>query len=167
MLKKILLLLLGIFVIIQFFRPQKNISTGLQANNISTKYTVPATVKSILEKSCNDCHSNNTRYPWYNTIQPVAWWLKQHVNEGKQHLNFDAFTAMPVWRQHHTLEEIEEQIKENEMPLPSYTWVHKNAILTNAEKEELYNWVAATRAQIQATYPADSLQRPPRRAQEK
>ncbi len=160
MIKKILIALLVIFVIIQFFRPSKNISAGQQANNIETKYAVPADVKIILEKACYDCHSNNTQYPWYNNIQPVAWWLKRHVDEGKRELNFDEFTNTALRRQYHKLEEVEEQVKEGEMPLPSYTWIHKNAILTDVEKNALYAWVSSTRAGMEAKYPIDSLVKP-------
>ena len=160
MIKKILIALLVIFVIIQFFRPSKIISAGQQANNIETKYAVPADVKIILEKACYDCHSNNTQYPWYNNIQPVAWWLKRHVDEGKRELNFDEFTNTALRRQYHKLEEVEEQVKEGEMPLPSYTWIHKNAILTDVEKNALYAWVSSTRAGMEAKYPIDSLVKP-------
>lgn len=160
MLKKILLVLLVIFIIIQFFHPAKNQSSGPQANNIETKYTVPADVKAILQKACYDCHSNNTKYPWYNNIQPVAWWLADHVKDGKKELNFDEFANTPLRRQYHKLEEAEEQIKEGEMPLKSYTLIHKDAILTDAEKTAVYNWIGSVRANMEATYPKDSLVRP-------
>lgn len=160
MIKKILLALLVVFILIQFFRPKKNISEGVQANNIETKYAVPADVKNILHKACYDCHSNNTKYPWYNNIQPVTWWLEEHIKDGKKELNFDEFTNTSLRRQYHKLEEIEEQVKEGEMPLKSYTIIHKNAILTDAEKNAVYAWVASTKAAMEATYPADSLRRP-------
>lgn len=159
MLKKILLALLAIFVIIQFFRPAKNQSAGPHANNIETKYAVPADVKNILERACYDCHSNNTKYPWYNNIQPVAWWLSAHVKDGKEELNFDEFTNKSTRFQYRKLEEVEEQVREGEMPLPSYTIIHKDAILTEAEKNALYAWAASARAGIEAVNPIDSLVR--------
>src|SRR5678816_163713 len=130
MLKKILLILLLILVVIQFIRPQKNIHPGSQASTISTIYTVPANVDSILVRACNDCHSNNTRYPWYNNIQPVTWYLNNHVIEGKEELNFDEFATYRISRQYHKLEEIKEQIEKDEMPLSSYTLIHRHAVLT-------------------------------------
>lgn len=160
MLKKILLGLLAAFILIQFFRPKKNQSEGPQANNIETKYSVPAEVKLILQKACYDCHSNNTSYPWYNNIQPVAWWLDHHVEEGKRELNFDEFTNASLRRQYHKLEEIEELVREGEMPLPSYTWIHKDAVLTDAEKNAIYGWVNTTMSSLEAQYPMDSLIRP-------
>lgn len=85
----ILITLLVVLVVIQFFHPAKNISTVKSPNDIAVLHNVPANVSTILDKACNDCHSNNTRYPWYNNIQPVAWWLDNHVQEGKGELNFN------------------------------------------------------------------------------
>jgi hypothetical protein len=149
--------LLVLLSVIQFFPTKKNVSTEISAGNISTVYTTPAEVKDILARSCNDCHSNTTTYPWYNNIQPVGWWLGHHVNEGKQKLNFDAFATYSPRRQYHKLEEVEEVISENEMPLPSYLWIHKNAALDSKQKETLINWSKAVRAEMEAKYPKDSL----------
>ena len=112
MLKKIFLFLLVILIIIQFIHPEKNKATGPQANYIGNAHPVPDDVKIILAKACNDCHSNNTEYPWYSAIQPVDWWMNGHVNDGKKHLNLDDYTKRSLRYQYHKLEEIEEQIKE-------------------------------------------------------
>ncbi|MFV0605218.1 MAG: heme-binding domain-containing protein [Niabella sp.] len=159
MAKKIFWVLLVAFIVIQFFKPAKNKSEGTQLNNIEALYPIPADVKTILQKACNDCHSNNTSYPWYNNIQPVAWWLEHHVNEGKRELNLDEFANTSLRRQYHKLEEIEEQIKKGDMPLPSYTWIHKDAVLTDAEKNAVYAWVSDVRGKMEAAYPMDSLVR--------
>lgn len=163
MIKKILLLLLIVFVVIQFIRPAKNAAPGVQQFNVETKYPTDVEVKSILKKACNDCHSNNTVYPWYSKIQPAYWWMNGHVNDGKRHLNFDEFTNRPAWNQFHKFEEIQKVLDKNEMPLESYTWIHKDAILTEAEKNSLINWVNTSKAAMQAQYPKDSLVRPPRK----
>lgn len=159
MLKKILLFLLAAFVIIQFIHPKKNKAAGKQPNYIGNIYPVPADVKTILEKACNDCHSNNTRYPWYSHLQPVDWWLNKHVREGKRNLNLDEYTHRPLRYQYHKLEEIAEQVKEGGMPLNSYTWTHKDARLTEAEKKLLIGWADALRDSMKARYPVDSLER--------
>ena len=88
LLKKILLLFVIAFIIIQFFRPEKNISAAATSTHISKIFPVTDDVSQILSNSCYDCHSNNTRYPWYNKIQPVAWWMNDHIDEGKDELNF-------------------------------------------------------------------------------
>jgi hypothetical protein len=95
MLKKILLALLVAFVIIQFFRPEKNQASGLAETDISYTYSIPGNIHNVLVEKCYDCHSNNTNYPWYNNIQPVAWWLNGHINHGKEHLNFSEFKNYP------------------------------------------------------------------------
>src|SRR3954470_14936683 len=129
--KKVILILLVVLIIMQFFHPAKNLSATPSPNNIANVYSVPANVNDILDKACNDCHSNNTRYPWYNNIQPVAWWLANHVKEGKQELNFNEFGTYNLRKQYHKLEEVTEQVKEDEMPLGSYTLVHTDARLTD------------------------------------
>ncbi|HLX91777.1 MAG TPA: heme-binding domain-containing protein [Puia sp.] len=140
MVKKILLGLLAIFVIIQFFRPQKNQSTDLSANDITRHTTVPDSVLAILKKSCYDCHSNNTVYPWYNNIQPVAWWLANHVNEGRRHLNYSEFASYAPTKQYKKMLETVKQLKEDEMPLNSYLWIHRYAILDSGQKTLLISW---------------------------
>ncbi len=154
--KKILIGLLVIFVVAQAFRPAKN-NSGVKTKDISVSYVVPEDVKAILAKACNDCHSNNTRYPWYAEIQPAAWWLSDHIKDGKRKMNFNEFDGYRIARQYKKLEECIEQVKEGEMPLSSYTVIHKDAILTDAEKQTLFNWCEVIRDSIKARYPADSL----------
>ncbi len=152
------LLLLG-FVIIQFFRPAKNKSEGTGKNDISTLYDIPRDVQNILKTSCNDCHSNNTVYPWYAQIQPVGWWLNSHIEDGKKDLNFSEFATYRIRRQYKKLEEINELVKENEMPLDSYLWIHKDAKLSDQQKLTIANWAEAVRDSIRSKYPPDSLVR--------
>jgi hypothetical protein len=160
--KTVLLLLLVIFVIIQFIRPEKTTSTADLTKEISTTLAVPETVAAILRESCYDCHSEETRYPWYYEVQPVGWWLDDHIRDGKSHLNFSTFSGTSLRRQYHKLEEITEQIDQDEMPLPSYLIVHRHASLTLEQKDLLNAWVADTRAWMKTTYPPDSLERPRR-----
>jgi len=158
--KRLLLLLLLAFVVIQFFRPAKNKSEGISAHDITTKYAIPQDVQTTLKTSCYDCHSNNTSYPWYNNIQPVAWWMANHVNDGKKDLNFSEFTAYKIGKQYRKLEQINDLVKKDEMPIGSYTLIHRDAILNEQQKLSIANWVTALRDSIKAQYPADSLKRP-------
>jgi hypothetical protein len=157
MIKKILVGLLFVFIFLQFIRPSRNISEGKSPNHISNKYAVPANVATVLEKACYDCHSNNTIYPWYTNIQPVGLWMQNHVNEGKGELNLDEFLTYSPKKAHHKLEEVMEMVKEGEMPLESYTWIHKNAKLSQEEKVALTDWASATMKQIatENNLPAD------------
>lgn len=149
MVKKILYGLLIALVLIQFIRPERNISEVPSANDIRVHHAVPAEVESILKRACFDCHSNNTNYPWYTNIQPVGWWLQNHINEGKEELNFSEFAAYSPKKADHKLEEVVELVEEKEMPLESYTWVHKDAVLNAQEIETLVNWAKGLRATIQ------------------
>jgi hypothetical protein len=155
--KKILWFLLILFVVIQFFRPAKNVSTVASTNDIHNLYASSPEVKAILAKACNDCHSNNTVYPWYSNIQPVAWWLNDHIKDGKRHLNFSEFGSYRIAKQNKKLAECEEEITEGEMPLSSYTLIHSNAKLTADEKKLLISWFTSIRDSLKAKYPADSL----------
>ena len=143
--KKILLLVIAILVLIQFIRPTKNISADAFQTDISKVYKVPGDVSDILKKACNDCHSNNTRYPWYAEIQPVAWWLNDHIEEGKEELNFSEFGGYSLRRQISKLRSIENSIKDGTMPLSTYTFMHKDAKLTKEEQAQLIDWVKTTR----------------------
>lgn len=148
--KKVFIILAVIVLAIQFFRPEKNTSTGVNENHISKKYATPDDVKIILDKACNDCHSNNTHYPWYASIQPVAWWLDHHIEEGKGEINFDEFLTYPPKKARHKMEEVNEMVKEGEMPLNSYTWIHKDAVLSKDEKLSIANWAVSTMKLIEA-----------------
>jgi hypothetical protein len=158
MIKKILLALLVLLVIIQFFRPDKN-ETNDQTYALSTNYKVPQEVAEILQVACNDCHSNKTEYPWYANFQPSAWWLDEHVQDGKKDLNFSNFTQLPIAVQNHKFEEVIETVEEKEMPLESYTYLglHAEANLTEQQREVLIDWAKSQMAYLKATYPADSL----------
>jgi hypothetical protein len=160
--KPIALVLLAALIVIQFFKPERNLSSieGPGVNDISKLYPVPQEVATILKTSCYDCHSNNTNYPWYSNFQPVAWWLADHVKEGKSEVNFSEFASYRIGKQYRKLEEIYSEVEEGEMPLESYTFIHGNTKLNPAQKEKIMNWASEIRDSIKAHYPADSLQRP-------
>ncbi len=155
---KILLALVAILVVIQFIKPERNLSND-ETYGVATKYPVPDDVKEILRVACNDCHSNNTAYPSYANFQPAAWWLNSHVKGGKQHLNFSTITQLPVAVQNHKFEEVIEMVKEKEMPIKSYTWfgLHPEAKLTDEQRAVITGWAQANMDSLKANYPADSL----------
>ncbi|HTB79628.1 MAG TPA: heme-binding domain-containing protein [Opitutaceae bacterium] len=150
MLRKILLGLAVVFVAIQFVRPAKNLSPAVGPTDITAKVTVPAEVQSVLTKACYDCHSDNTRYPWYAEVQPVGWWLASHIRDGKGHLNFSEFGAYDAKRADRKLHGAGRTIDTGFMPLHSYLWIHRDAVLTAAEKKLLIDWTEAARAELKA-----------------
>lgn len=156
MLKKLLLALLVVLLVLQAFRPEKN-NSGNKNNDISSLYPVPNNVEQILVKACNDCHSNSTVYPWYAEVQPITWWLDDHIKDGKKHLNFNEFASYRLAKQFHKLEEVFDEVKGGEMPLESYTVIHRDAKLTPTERNILMDWSVAVRDTMKARFPADSL----------
>jgi len=159
-LKKIGLVLLGALVLIQFIRPEKNQSTVNPDQQLASRYPIPDSVNTILQKACMDCHSNNSRYPWYASVQPIAWWLDEHIRDGKKHLNFDEYTHRSLRYQFHKMEETLEMVKIEEMPLASYPWTHKEARLTKAERLAITQWAQSVMDTMKQRYPADSLVKP-------
>ena len=152
----ILLALFLVFLGMQSDRPVKN-QSDYQYRHFSTIYSIPDSVNAMLSAACYDCHSNKTRYPWYAEVQPAARFLETHVMDGRKHLNFSEFASYHPRRQFRKISEIEEMVKENEMPLPSYTLLHRDAILSPLQKEALYAWVNATKDSMKRVHHADSL----------
>ncbi len=156
--KKIATIVSVLLIVIQFIKPERNLSDD-QRHHITSKYAFPEEIAAISRAACDDCHSNKTTYPWYANVQPAAWWLSHHVNDGKKHLNFSEFTKRRIAVQNHKLEEIVEMVEEGEMPLKSYTWLglHPDAKLTPDQKLKIITWAKAQMDTIKAHYPADSL----------
>lgn len=148
MARKIFLTLLVVLIVIQFIHPKKNLAAERSAQHIENIYPVPGNVQQILAEACYDCHSDSTRYPWYARVQPVAWWLAHHIDEGKVELNFSQFGTYPAKKQAHKLEEVTEMVKDDHMPLESYEWMHSDAKLSAEEMKVLTNWADGVRAQI-------------------
>jgi len=138
--KKILLAILVVIVLIQFIRPEKNISNK-DINDISTVMDVPENVQEIIKTSCADCHSNTTKYPWYSEIAPVSWYLASHVNDGKKHLNFSEWAAYNKNQKEHIIKDLKKELKSKEMPLNSYLWIHKEAIVSPEQYKIILDWV--------------------------
>jgi len=141
--KKIILwVVLVLFVGIQFVPSKRNESQVVPKTDFMVVNAVPNDIKATLKESCYDCHSNNTRYPWYNKIQPVSWFLERHITKGKAELNFNEWGNYSWRKRRSKLNAIKDQIKDNEMPLSSYTLMHGEAKLSASEKTVLINYMA-------------------------
>ena len=140
-LKIILAIVLFIFIAIQFYQPALNVDKGqVYTTDFTQFYKMPVQIKAMFQTSCYDCHSNNTNYPWYANIQPMGWLLANHIKDGKAELNFNEFGSYSQRRQQSKLKSIVSQIKDDEMPLASYTMLHKNAKLTKEQKALIIDW---------------------------
>ena len=143
--KKIMLVLLLVFLIAQFFRPEKNDGDLKSIHAFLAETNPPKEVKLILEKACFDCHSDVTKYPWYNAITPVNYWLADHVKHGKKHFNVSDWEGNSTKRKDHKIEEVIETVESKQMPLESYTITHKDAKLTDAEIAAVIDWAKKVR----------------------
>lgn len=145
---KILAGLFLILIILQFFGPDTSSPAADPSKDFISNTQPPEQVNDILKSACYDCHSYQTKYPWYSRIEPVSWWLQDHINEGRDEFNMSLWTDYSTSRADHKLEEAIELVEEEEMPLPSYTWVHGDARLTSEQRKALTNWFTSLRTEI-------------------
>jgi hypothetical protein len=145
LLKKILLVLLILLGIAQIFGPEKNEGQLESINNFLIDTNPPEDVKLILKETCYDCHSDVTRYPWYNNITPVNYWLASHVKDGKKHFNMSNWEGNSVKRKDHKFEELIEMVEDKSMPLKSYTLTHADAKLSNDQIKSVVDWAHLVR----------------------
>ena len=148
MIRKIAWIALIALVAIQFIRPARNNGTFSGPHDISHSVQTPDSILSILKTSCYDCHSNRTIYPWYTNINPIGFWLKSHVDEGKRSINFSDLSGFTKKKLDHRLGDITEQIVGSEMPISSYTLIHRYAMLDSSQVSALKKWVHAERATL-------------------
>jgi len=128
------------FVVLQFFRIDKTAPPIVQGETLEAAVSVPADVSQIMVHSCNDCHTNATIYPWYSNVQPFGWFLKNHIDEGRQKLNFSIFNTYTAQKKAKRLDDICDQVESKEMPLPSYLWIHRDAVLSDSDAKALCDW---------------------------
>ncbi|WP_413512840.1 heme-binding domain-containing protein [Myroides odoratus] len=138
--KLIIMVLLAVLLLIQLVRPQKNISLTPAGKTFVDTFQVSEQVNAILAVSCYDCHSNNTKYPWYSEIQPMAWMLDKHIKEGKEKLNFDELPPDGSRKLNSRFTQITKQIEQDKMPLDSYLWMHEGARLSAEDKQLLLDY---------------------------
>lgn len=138
------------FVAVQFYRPDFTNPPIVESENLFANNYMPENVETVLVRSCADCHSNETVYPWYSRISPASWFLADHINEGRREMNFSTWNASDARRKNKKLEEICEQIESREMPLPSYLWIHRHAKLSDEEVKTLCDWTNQERQKLSA-----------------
>ncbi len=141
---KILLVVIILFIAIQFIPRDYNNSILIGVNDITKLYPVPGNVQAIFKNSCYDCHSNNTNYPFYARIQPIRFMMDGHVKQGKEELNFNEFGTYSKRKQSHKLRAIANSMTEGTMPLSSYLFIHRKAGLTAMERTVIIAWVRKT-----------------------
>lgn len=142
-----LFVLFGIgFLASQFLRPGRENPPVDAARQLRA----PAHVQSILDRSCADCHSNRTKWPWYSNVSPISWWLVDHVKDARRDFSISAFGTYPPNRAARKMEEVCEKVEEGEMPLREYLWLHPGAKLSAADKQTLCTWAKGEQVRILA-----------------
>ena len=140
LLKIALITVIIIFVVIQFFQPEKNQSTD--SDNIILKHEqLPQNVQQILQNACFDCHTNNTKYLWYHRIVPVSWMINKHIIEGKDELNFSEWGKLDNYDKIGALEDMRQELEQKTMPIKQYVWMHKEAKLTDIDRSAIIAWI--------------------------
>ena len=139
-LKRILLALAVVFLLAQAYRPPRTNPPVEPKNTLQAAMAVPPAVDAILERSCNDCHSNRTVWPWYSNVAPASWFLVDHVREAREELNFSEFASYSARRKGRKFDEICHEVKDGEMPLTEYVVLHPSAKLSDEDKRTLCAW---------------------------
>jgi len=146
--KKILYGLLIVVIVLQFFRIDKNNPQVKIDTDFIRTMNPPQNISEMLKTTCYDCHSNETKYPWYSNVAPISWWIKNHIEEGRNELNLSEWGTFKAKRKDHKLEEMIELLEDGEMPLNEYTWTHAEAKLSTYQKTTLINWLIATKKAV-------------------
>lgn len=150
-LKRTVIVLVIFLALIQFVPVTLNQSPHIYTTELYRVYPVPADVQVALQRACYDCHSGQSTYPWYSHIQPVGWWINEHIHDGKRHLDFYQFNLYNSGKKIKKLKEIAGTVKDWEMPLSSYLLMHDEAKLTTEQREKISSWALALAEQIADT----------------
>lgn len=128
------------FAGIQFIRPQYSNPPVNEQEALEATTQVPENVRQIFARSCNDCHTNKTDYPWYSNVAPLSWQIVEHVDHGRSHLNFSVWNTYELRKKRKKLDEVCEQVTDSEMPIGQYLWLHGNAVLTRDDVKAICDW---------------------------
>lgn len=134
------LLLIAVLIILQFFQPEKNLSSDSEENDLLLVASVPDSLASVLLNACYDCHSNHTEYPLYSRISPVSWYLDKHIRKGKEDLNLSEYGLLEKADKIGALSDIYDALDGGTMPLQSYMLIHRDARISQEEIDALIDW---------------------------
>jgi hypothetical protein len=147
-LKIVAILLVVLVVGIQAIRPARTNPPIDESQTINARTQITPEVASILDRSCRDCHSNKTVWPWYTNVAPLSWWLSNHVSDGRRSLNMSEWGKLPSDRQERKLRQMCDEVQESMMPLSSYTPMHPAAKLSEQDKKTLCDWTEKERERL-------------------
>lgn len=142
------IVLAGALLLAQLFHPAKTNPASDPAISVFSRLETPPATAATLRRACGDCHTNDTRWPWYTSVAPISWWTVDHVNHGRSHLNFSDWGKLPPKDAAELLEDICKEIEEGAMPLPSYLWMHGEARLSMDDRKNICLWTVEQRNKL-------------------
>ena len=142
--------LAALFAAAQFVRPARTNPPVAQGQSIESHVRLTPEVAGLLERSCDDCHSNRTDWPWYSNVAPASWFVTDHVDHGRSHLNFSEWARLGDDEADEMLEQMCVEAKKGAMPLDSYTLLHRGARLSPTDVKTLCEWTHGERQRIAA-----------------
>ncbi len=128
------------FACIQFIRPEYSNPPVTEADTLQATTQVPENVEKIFVRSCNDCHTSKTIYPWYSNIAPLSWNIVNHINDGRRHLNFSVWNTYELRKKRKKLDEVCDQMTDGLMPLDQYLWLHRDALVSAEDIKAVCDW---------------------------
>ncbi len=131
----------------QVFQPDRTNPPIDRSLTFESVVNPPAELTSLLKNACYDCHSHETKYPWYAYFSPVSWYLDNHIKEGRDELNFSIWASYDAADMPKIYKHVAEEVEESKMPLSSYTWLHPEARISAAQRDLIVKWFAANRPQ--------------------
>jgi len=150
--KKILKYIFGVvlvsLIIIQFINRPERVHEAVNDNDIINTLEIEGPIATLLKSACYDCHSDQPRYPWYASVAPISWRIAEHIEHGRDELNFSKWATYSARRRDHKLEEMIEEVEEGHMPLPGYVRMHHEARLDKEQIASLKTWINTEREKI-------------------
>ncbi len=146
--KYLALTTLGLLILIQLIRPSTANPPVSPNQEMSAHLSLNPGVELIFQRSCNDCHSNRTVWPWYSRVAPASWLVASDVNDGRRRMNFSEWGAYPPQKTNKLLGEICKEVQEGDMPPFQYRPMHPGSRLTQEDQQQVCQWVADTKRAI-------------------
>lgn len=163
MLKQAGLVIVALVLLGQVVRPNRANPPVDPSKTLAASSHVPPAVAASLNRACRDCHSSETAWPWYTNITPVSWWVAHHVSEGRREVSFSTWKDLEPRRQFKKLGDICEQVAKKDMPMPSYLLMHRDAGLSESERQAICDWTKAEQAALGPLPPGPAGEREGRR----
>ncbi len=141
---------LAVFALAQLANPDRTNPPVVAGRDLFAVRPPPPEVATLLRTACTDCHSHETRWPWYSRVAPMAWLVAHDVQEGRAKLNFSDWPVTDPARAARKFGNISDVVDSGEMPPKKYTAIHRDAVLTATQRKVLVDWAEAQSAALKS-----------------